>query len=142
MKTGLHPGMVDHVRWLGVSKFIRIVAVVALIAAAMLSDGEARAAGNAAHGELLYQGCEDCHSIDKNDVGPMHRGVVGRVAGTVPGYNYSAALRASKLVWTEGNLDKWLASPQDVVPGTKMFYEVDDPKDRADIIEFLKERAR
>ena len=47
---------------------------------------------HAARGEMLYQGCQDCHSIEKNDVGPMHKDVVGRTAGTVPGYNYSAAL--------------------------------------------------
>jgi cytochrome c len=99
-------------------------------------------AADAARGEALYQGCEDCHSIDKNDVGPMHRGVVGRAAGTVAGYAYSPALKASKLVWTESNLDKWLTNPQDLVPGTKMFFKIDNPQDRADIIEFLKERAK
>jgi cytochrome c len=100
------------------------------------------AAGDAAHGQVLYQGCEDCHSIEKNDVGPMHRGVVGRVSGTVPGYNYSPALRNAKIVWTEANLDKWLTNPQELIPGTKMFYEVESPQDRADLIAFLKERAR
>jgi cytochrome c len=115
------------------------------IAAASMASacfcGPARAA-DAARGETLYQGCEDCHSIDKNDVGPMHRGVVGRVAGTVAGYAYSPALKASGLVWTESNLDKWLTNPQDLVPGTKMFFKIDNPQDRADIIEFLKERAK
>ncbi|NSM55867.1 c-type cytochrome, partial [Serratia marcescens] len=80
--------------------------------------------------------------IEKNDVGPMHKGVVGRVAGTVAGYNYSPALKNSKIVWTEANLDKWLSGPDAMVPGTKMFYEVQDPKDRADIIAFLKEKAK
>jgi len=102
----------------------------------------ARAEGDAARGQALYQGCEDCHSIDKNDVGPMHRGVVGRAAGSVPNYNYSPALRGAKFIWTEDNLDKWLTNPQDFVPGTKMFYQVKNPQDRADIIEFLKERAK
>ena len=51
-------------------------------------------------------------------------------------------LKNAKIVWTEDNLDKWLASPQHLVPGTKMFYAVADPKDRADLIAFLKERAR
>lgn len=102
----------------------------------------ARATGDAARGEVLYQGCQDCHSIEKNDVGPMHKGVVGRTAGTVSGYDYSAALRNAKIVWTEQNLDKWLTEPQQLVPGTKMFYDVQNPQDRADLIAFLKERAR
>ena len=45
-------------------------------------------------------------------------------------------------MWTEANLDKWLSGPDAMVPGTKMFYEVQDQKDRADIIAFLKEKAK
>jgi cytochrome c len=141
MDIGSFRGTADRVRRRVALRSLAL-SVIALAGARTAFDGTARAAGDAARGEVLYQGCEDCHSIDKNDVGPLHRGVVGRVAGTVPDYNYSPALRASKLVWTEHNLDKWLADPQAVVPGTKMFYEVDDPKDRADLIAFLKERAK
>jgi cytochrome c len=108
----------------------------------MASQSMAQTAGDAARGEMLYQTCELCHSIDKNEVGPMHRGVFGRVAGTVPDYNYSQALKASKIVWTESNLDKWLTNPQAFVPGSKMLYKVESPQDRADIIAFLKERAK
>jgi cytochrome c len=103
---------------------------------------EARAGGDVAHGEQLYQGCQDCHSMDTNDVGPMHKGVFGRKAGSVPDYSYSAALKDSGIVWTESNLDKWLAGPQDFVPGSKMFYHLDNAQDRADVIEYLKERAK
>jgi|SRR5579871_3257035 len=112
------------------------------LSALVICCSPANAAGDAARGEVLYQGCQDCHSIEKNDVGPMHKGVVGRAAGTVPGYNYSPALRNAKIVWTEENLDKWLTRPQDFIPGTKMFYEVKNPQDRADLIAFLKDRAR
>lgn len=113
------------------------------VAFAMIcAAGPVQAAGDAARGETLYQGCGDCHSIDKNDVGPLHRGVVGRKAGSVAGYNYSAGLKTSGIVWNEENLDKWLAGPQALVPGAKMFYEVPDARDRADIIAFLKEKAR
>jgi len=117
-------------------------ACVSALLAVMFCGSPAKAAGDAARGEVLYQGCQDCHSIDKNDVGPMHKGVVGRTAGTVPGYNYSPALRNSKIVWTEENLDKWLTNPQDFIPGTKMFFQVKNPQDRADLIAFLKERSR
>jgi cytochrome c len=102
----------------------------------------ARAGGDVAHGEQLYQGCQDCHSMDTNDVGPMHKGVLGRKAGSVPDYSYSAALKDSRIVWTESNLDKWLAGPQDFIPGSKMFYHLDNAQDRADVIEYLKERAK
>ena len=118
------------------------IALVASIFAIACAGPEARAAGDAAHGEVLYQGCQDCHSIDKNDVGPMHKGVVGRMSGSVPGYGYSQALRNAKIVWTEENLDKWLSDPQQFIPGSRMFYDVANPNDRADLIAFLKERAR
>jgi cytochrome c len=114
----------------------------ALLGIMALSGSTANAAGNVSRGEELYQGCQDCHSIDKNDVGPMHKGIVGRPSGVIPGYNYSPALRNAKIVWTEENLDKWLANPQDFIPGTKMFYQVRNAQDRADLIAFLKERAR
>jgi cytochrome c len=117
-------------------------AVATLLGGTALVAGSANATGDASRGAELYQGCEDCHSIDKNDVGPMHKGVVGRAAGSVPGYNYSHALKTSKIIWTEENLDKWLTNPSKLVPGTKMFYAVQDAQDRADIIAFLKERAR
>ena len=95
--------------------------------------------GDAAHGKVLYQGCQACHSIDDNDLGPRHRGVVGRRAGSVEDYSYSAALKNSGLTWSESMLDRWLTNPSALVPGTKMFFKVDDPKARADIIAYLKE---
>jgi cytochrome c len=99
-------------------------------------------AGDAYHGEALYQGCQDCHSLDTNDVGPKHRGVYGRKAGSIADYNYSEALKNAAIVWDEANLDHWLTDPQGFLPGAKMFYHLDDAKDRADVIEFLKSRAR
>jgi cytochrome c len=95
--------------------------------------------GDAAQGKVLYQGCQACHSIDDNDLGPRHRGVVGRRAGSVEDYSYSAALKNSGLTWSESMLDRWLTNPSALVPGTKMFFKVDDPKARADIIAYLKE---
>ena len=116
-------------------------AVATLLGGMALLAGSANAAASASRGEELYQGCQDCHSIEKNEVGPMHKGVVGRAAASVPGYNYSRALQNAKIIWTEENLDKWLANPSQFVPGTKMFFAVQDAQDRADIIAFLKERA-
>ncbi len=99
-------------------------------------------AADVAHGEALYEGCQDCHSLDKNDVGPRHRGVFGRKAGSLPDYDYSDGLRNSGIVWNEAMLDKWLTNPQGLVPGAKMFYHLDSPVDRADVIAFLKEKAK
>jgi cytochrome c len=99
------------------------------------------AAGDAAHGATVYHQCMICHSLDKNGIGPSHRNVFGRAAGSTPNYSYSAALKASNIVWNDTTLDQWLINPQALVPGTKMMFSVDDAQDRADVIAFLKERA-
>ncbi|MCP3379463.1 MULTISPECIES: cytochrome c family protein [unclassified Bradyrhizobium] len=117
-------------------------ALAAIAIALLCAAGPAGATGNVARGQTLYKGCADCHSIAENGVGPMHKGVVGRKAGSVPGYDYSPDLKNSGIVWTEENLDKWLTGPQAMVPETKMFFDVPDAQDRADIIAYLKEKAR
>ena len=77
--------------------------------------------------------------MDFNGVGPAHRGVYGRKAGTAPGYAYSDALKSSKLVWDEASLDRWLSDPEKVAPGQRMGINVPDAKDRADLIAYLKQ---
>jgi cytochrome c len=98
--------------------------------------------GDADRGEQVYQACQDCHSLDKNDVGPRHRGVVGRKAGSLADYPYSEALKSANIVWSEETLDQWLTDPQTFVPGVKMFFHLENPQDRADVIAYLKERAK
>ena len=94
--------------------------------------------GDAARGATVYQRCMSCHSPDVNRFGPAHRGVFGRAAGSVRGYNYSDALKASGIVWHEAELDRWLTGPSAFVPGTKMTFKLTDPQERADVIAFLK----
>lgn len=126
---------------------LRKAAGVLLAGAALFASGVALASqapsgpgGNAATGAHLYQSCMGCHSLDENDVGPRHRGVVGRPAGVVPGYAYSPALKRSGLVWTPANLDRWLTDPQKLVPGARMYFSIARPQDRADIIAYLAQQ--
>jgi len=121
---------------------IRGAAIGLTVATAIWCGHPAYAAGDAARGAVLYKDCQLCHSIEQNGVGPMHKGVVGRVSGTVAGYDYSPGLKNAKIVWTEENLDKWLNDPTQMVPDTKMLFSVESPQDRADLIAFLKQRAR
>jgi cytochrome c len=117
--------------------------LAAAISAALAGTAWARGpSGDASHGEALYEACQDCHSLDKNDVGPRHRGVFGRKAASLPDYDYSDALKSANIVWNEETLDKWLTDPQAVAPGAKMFFHLDNPQDRADVIAYLKERAK
>jgi cytochrome c len=99
------------------------------------------AAGDAEHGATVYRQCMACHALDKNGVGPSHLGVVGRRAGSVSGYEYSAALKASNIVWDQAALDKWLTNPQALVPGANMYFSLASAQDRADVIEYLKVKA-
>lgn len=94
--------------------------------------------GDAKRGEEVYEKCGACHSPDENRVGPMHKGVVGRKAGTVPDFDYSPELKASGITWTEANLEKWLTDPDTMVPGNKMGFHLEDPQERADVIAYLK----
>ena len=96
--------------------------------------------GNPVHGKIVYQACMACHSLDDDDVGPRHRGVVGRAAGSVPGFAYSPALRHSGLVWDPATLDRWLTNPQTLVPGAKMFFLLPGAQDRADVIAYLAQQ--
>jgi cytochrome c len=71
-------------------------------------------------------------------MGPTLFAVVGRKAGTVPGFNYSPALQSSGVVWTPDNLDKWLTSPREFVPRSRMsFAGIHTAADRADLIAYL-----
>ena len=119
-------------------------AAAAMAIAVVLALGHSTpsfSAGDPDHGAKVYRQCMICHSLDKNGIGPSHRDVFGRTAGSVPDYSYSAALKGSNIVWNETTLDHWLTNPQAVVPGTKMMFSVDDAQDRADVIAFLKEKA-
>jgi cytochrome c len=64
---------------------------------------------------------------------------VGRRAGSVPDYAYSAALKNSGISWNKETLNKWLTNPSELVPGTKMFFKLDDAQNRADIIAYLEQ---
>lgn len=98
----------------------------------------ALAAGDGARGRELYETrCIACHSIDADRIGPHHRGLIGRRAGSVAGFGYSPALRAAELSWSDATLDRWLADPEGTIPGQKMNYRVADARDRADLIAYL-----
>jgi cytochrome c len=121
--------------------------VVAILAATILpsDDGEAQTSAPAPasnDGVKLYQAkCGGCHSIAANKIGPAHKGVFGRKAAVVAGYNYSPALRAAKITWDAKTLDQWLQGPQKLVKGSRMYLVVPDPAQRAAIIAFLQSDA-
>lgn len=106
----------------------------------LLSTAALGAPGDAARGQALYQSrCTACHSVDRPGLGPPHRGVFGRLAGTAKGFaGYSSALKKSGLVWDEANLERWLTDPERLVPGQAMGVSVPDAAERADLIAYLR----
>jgi len=94
-------------------------------------------------GKSLYETrCTSCHSIEYPGAGPAHKGLFGRKAGSSPGFNYSNALKDSKVVWSADTLDKWLAGPEAFIPGQRMFVSVPDAVERADIIAYLADATK
>lgn len=108
-----------------------------------LGSSLAYASGDAMNGKQLYSSrCIACHSIDENLAGPAHRGVVGRKAGSVTGFDYSSALKKSKVIWNEKTIDQWLINPDKFIPGQKMGISVSDAKEREDLIAYLKTQTK
>jgi cytochrome c len=109
--------------------------------AAMTAAAGTQAAGDAAAGQALFKAkCGICHSpvAGQNRVGPSLFGVVGRAAGTAPGYNYSAANKGSGKKWDDATLDTYLTNPKALVPGTKMVFPGQPAaSDRANVIAYL-----
>lgn len=106
--------------------------------------GIAHADGDAAKGEKVFARCKACHNVDndQNKIGPHLSGVMGRKAGTVPDFDYSDALKNSGITWNEETLTKWLKSPKDDVPGTKMaFTGLKKDDDIANVIAYLKTKS-
>jgi cytochrome c len=103
------------------------------------------AAADAGKGEASAKKCAACHTFAKgepNRVGPNLYGVVGRPKASVPGFNYSAALKAKGGNWTPEDLDAFLANPKGAVPGTNMsFAGIARGGERADLITYLNSHS-
>lgn len=95
--------------------------------------------GDAGRGKEIYARCGACHSLDYDRVGPHHCGLFGRRAGSVEGFEYSKAMKNSKLVWNSETLDRFIADPLKTVPGTRMGYAgIPDARERADLLAYLR----
>jgi cytochrome c len=105
--------------------------------------GEPASAQTVVRDESLFRArCSSCHALDRNRWGPALGGVLGRRAGAAAGFRYySAALRASGVVWDDITLDRWLDSPTRMVPGTRMTVRVRSREERVAIIRYLRASA-
>ena len=89
------------------------------------------------------QACRTCHTTREGDnrLGPTLHGVIGRKAGSLLNYNnYSDSMKNANLVWDKSNLERFIANPDQVVPGNNMkpFAGVASADERAKIVGFLE----
>lgn len=122
---------------------IDLIVIVSTALIASVAVAAAQDTGDPAAGEKVFAKCKVCHQIGegaKNALGPELNGVVGRKAGSAPGYNYSAANKGSGLTWDEATLKRYLKDPRAVVPGTKMIFAgLSNEKDIDNVIAYLKQ---
>ena len=105
------------------------------------SFDELLASADVAKGEKVFSKCKACHKLEDgaNSTGPHLFGVVGRNVGAVDGFGYSGALSAVAEVWTQEDLNEFLANPKGYAPGTSMgFAGLKKAADRANLIAYLE----
>ncbi len=98
-------------------------------------------AADAEAGKKAFSKCAVCHSPEAGvtRVGPSLFGVIGRKSATLPGFNYSTAMKEYDVTWSADTLNTYLAAPMQVVKGTKMtFPGIKDETERANIIAYLE----
>ena len=123
----------------------RLILVIGCAAALLASARAAQPQGDAARGEKRFEECASCHSLaaGENGIGPTLKGVFNRMAGTVEDFRYSPAMQASGITWTAETLDRFLADPQNMVPGNRMAYAgMPDAAERADLISYLQNATK
>jgi cytochrome c len=113
---------------------------VLMVAGSSLSvpaQGQAQADAKA----LFEKRCGGCHALDRDKEGPRLGGVYGRTAGSVDSFQYSDALKKSRVKWTEMTLDKWLTDTEKLVPNNDMTFHVEKADERTEIIAYLKQNS-
>jgi len=119
--------------------------LIGSVGMALMMTASVQAAGDENRGEQVFNQCKPCHSLEvgKNGVGPTLHGLFGRKAGTVPDYNYSAAMKNSGVVWNEDTLKQYLADPHKFIPGEKMIFAgIKNEEQLNDLIVYLREATQ
>ena len=98
------------------------------------------AAADPDKGKAVFEQCAACHSLDGTGDydGPSLKGIIGRTAGSLEDYRYSAAMKRSDVTWDAATLDKYVADPQAFIPGNRMaFAGIGDQAQRDDLIAYI-----
>lgn len=112
----------------------------ALVAVALPVLALAQAQADPDKGKVAFEQCAACHSLgEAGDYdGPTLKGIIGRKAGSLDDYRYSAAMKRSDVTWDAAALDKYIADPQAFIPGNRMaFAGISDKALRDDLMAYL-----
>lgn len=113
------------------------------VMAADADDTSISSGGDVEKGKRLFNRCRACHNLTataRTRIGPNLDNLFGRKAGSAEGFKYSKALAEADFVWTEKNLNEWLAQPRTFLPGNKMaFAGLRKEEDRKDLMAYLRE---
>ncbi len=119
--------------------------IVALSVLTLLAPpAMATEAGKISGAQLFQARCTQCHLVTsgQSTTGPSLQNLIGRKAGSLTNWEYTAALKASNITWTPEVLEQWLASPHAKVPETGMPVPgIKDATERAALVEYLKAPA-
>jgi len=113
------------------------IVLVAVVTSARAADVD--------KGKALFEQCAACHSLDGSGDydGPSLKGVIGRKAGSLEEYRYSAAMKRSDVTWNATTLDMYIADPQAFIPGNRMaFAGIAEKTERDDLIAYLSVATR
>jgi cytochrome c len=121
----------------------RVFACACVAFSLFLSAPRAFAQADVEAGKNVFtQKCQTCHTLSTDPAhgltGPNLMGVIDRTAGTVEGWEFSPALKASGLVWNDENLHKWLTDPMALVPGSVMALKMPNKAEREDVIAYIR----
>src|SRR4051794_7542884 len=114
-----------------------------LLSSSAVPQVPARTGADAASGQLTFNNaCRTCHTTKEGDnrLGPNLHNIIGRKAGSLPNYGYSSAMKGADFVWDKEKLDRFIAKPDEIVPGNNMkpYGGLTSAEDRAKIIVFLE----
>jgi cytochrome c len=112
-----------------------VILSAAIVASVVRAGTEIKSRGQ----ELFERRCTGCHALDRDKEGPRLGGVYGRVSGSAPSFNYSDAVKNAHITWEADSLDKWLAGPDQLIPGNDMAFHVESAAERSEIIAYLKQ---
>ena len=121
---------------------ILLVGALSVMAFVLSSPPTSSHAVEDASGELAFNNaCRTCHVVREGDnrLGPNLHKIIGRKAGSLPNYAFSSAMKEADFVWDEEKLDRFMANPDEVVPGNNMkpYGGLSSSEDRKKIIAFL-----